>query len=504
MRNWARHPRLLTCTLAFVLAVAVLPASAALSRAGAAPGNSGAQRDPCFRSRNLRVGPTNSAYFSTVSPFEHFDSQRTLVFPATCTVAEIARRGPIKIQAREAPTQYAEPYVPITRLRDQVYIYGYGTDPQTDGGFVASINPVTLAQRWRTTIKAPPPAQWSYPGVLTVNGKGLLYAIYANVLVKLDANTGKTLARRLLPENPKGYGAAYNGLVILPDGRIVAKGIERGPCASNDTFKGLQCASKNALPSPVVVVDPTTLKILSHFTSIQPVTGRIAAGSIGRTVYVYMAQRKNLVRYRYQRSNGTLHLDKSWGPVRYRTGKQTPGTAPGLLRNWAVLQTNFLPTTAPMTVTAVNILNSKKVFQIKPFARATRVLGHSFEVSKSALDSATDNVYTEDSGVSQLVGMHFDPKRGFRILWRDRVESLEFPVLVGPPSHRQIVFTAFYKGGDHVIWIDAATGRIVARSGVLAHRPAPGNLVMPGFGGAFYYTGHSGQTWVLRPVRATG
>jgi hypothetical protein len=485
-----------------MLAVAALPVSAALSRSDAALVNSGAQRDPCVRSRDLRVGPTNSAYFSTVSPFEHFDSQRTLVFPSTCTLAEIAGRGPIKIVAREARRTYAKPYVPITRLRNQVYIYGFGTNPQTDGGFVASINPVTLVQRWRTTIKAPPPAQWSYPGVLTVNGKGFLYAIYANVLVKLDANTGKTLARRLLPENPKGYGAAYNGLVILPDGRIVAKGIERGPCAKSGTFAGLQCASKNALPSPVVVVDPGNLKILSHFTSIQPITGRVAAGSIGHTVYVYMAQRDNLVRYRYQRSNATLHLDKGWGPVRYRTGQQTPGTAPGLLRNWAVLQTNFLPSTSPMTVTAVNIFNSKKVFRIKPFARATRILGHSFEVSKSALDSATGNVYTEDSGVSQLVGMHFDAKRGFRVLWRDRVESLEFPVLIGPPAHRQIVFTAYYKGGDHVVWINAATGRIVARSGVLAHAPAPGNLVMPGFGGAFYYTGNGGQAWLLRPVRA--
>jgi hypothetical protein len=492
----------LGCTLAATAAVWALLAGAAFSAAKPAAHGSVSRLDACPRSRDLYVGPTRSAYFSTVAPFEHFDSQRTLVFPATCTLSEIAGPGPVKILEHEAPNAYATPYVPITRGRSQVYIYGVGQNPQTDGGFVARVNPVTLAQRWRTTMKAPPPAQWSYPGVMLVNGKGLLYAIYANVLVKLDPITGRTLARLVLPENPKGYGAAYNGMVILPDGRIVAKGIERGPCDKSSTFAGLQCASKNGLPSPVVVVDPNNLKILSHFTSIEPITGRIASGSIGHTVYVYMAQRNNLVRYRYQHSDGTLQLDKGWGPVRYRTGEQTPGTAPGLLGKWAVLQTNFLPSTAPMTVTAVNIFNSKRVFRIRPFARATHVLGHSFELSKAALDYATDNVYTEDSGVEELVGMHFDPNRGFRILWRDRVESLEFVALIGPAAERQLVFTDYYRGGDHVIWLDAATGRILARSGVLAHAPAPGNLVMPGFGGRFYYAGNGGQLWVLRPVHA--
>jgi hypothetical protein len=61
------------------------------------------------------------------------------------------------------------------------------------------------------------------------------------------------------------------------------------------------------------------------------------------------------------------------------------------------------------------------------------------------------------------------------------------------PLNRQLVFTDYYKGGDHVVWIDGATGRVLARSPVLAHTPAPGNIVMPGFDGRFYYLGNGGQ-----------
>ena len=170
-------------------------------------------------------------------------------------------------------------------------------------------------------IKVPPPGQWSYPGVLAAHGNGFLYAIYGNVLVKLDAATGQTVARRILPENPNGTGAAYNGLIVLPDGRIVAKGIERGPCKLSGTFGGLLCSIHNGLPTPVVVVDPTYLKILSILKPQEPVTGRITAGQGGHTEYVYMAEHSTLVRYRYSQQTD-LHLDNRWGPVTYRTGRR--------------------------------------------------------------------------------------------------------------------------------------------------------------------------------------
>ena len=491
-----------TNVAAFVVAVATagLLAVVAFIPAAATANKAKPVRDPCVRSRALRVGRTRAPFYSTVSPFEHFGSDRRQVFPNACTLGEIAGRGPVRIVAQQAPGNYATPYIPVTRGRNQLYVYGYGANPQTQGGFVASVNPATLAERWRTRIKVPPPGGWSYPGVLLAHGNGFLYAIFGNVLVKLDPVTGRTLARRVLPENPKGTGAAYNGMIVLPDGRIIAKGIERGPCTTPGTFGGLLCSSENQRPTPVVVVDPARLRILSRITPAHPVTGRISAGRLRRTVYVYFAQRSTLVRYRYLHRGGTLRLDRAWGPVTYRTGDQTAGTGPGLLGRWLVVQTNFLPTSSPMTVTAVSVEDSKRTFHVQPFATATMRTGKSFEVSKAALDTATGSIYTEDSAAGELVCLRFNPKHGFSVRWRDKINSLAFVALVGDPAHRQLVFTDYVRGGDHVVWIDAASGRVLARSGVLAHAPAPGNIVMPGFDGRFYYLGALGELWALHPA----
>ena len=459
--------------------------------------------DPCARSRDLHVGPTGGAFFSTVAPFEHFASDRTQLFPYTCTLTEIAGPGPVSIAARQAPDDYTTPYIPVTRDRNQLYVYGYQPKPQTQGAFVASVDPVTLEKRWRVHIKVPPPGQWSYPGVLLAHGNGFLYAIYGNVLVKLDPDTGQTVARQVLPENPQGTGAAYNGMIVLPDGRIVAKGIERGPCKLSGTTGGLLCAIHNSLPTPVVVVDPVNLKILSVLQPPEPVTGRITAGQVGRTEYVYMAEHDTLVRYRYSHQDGTLHLDTRWGPVVYRTGKQTPGTGPGLLGNWLVVSSNFVPSRATMTITAVNVHNSSRTFQIQPFAAATKRTRLSFSPSKAALDPATSNVYMDDTGGGELVGLHLNPGRGFSVMWRDRINSLDFVALAGPAAHPQLVFTDYKRGADHVAWIDGTTGHLLAKSGPLAAKPAPANIVTPGFDGRFYYLGSQGQLWELQPVPVT-
>jgi hypothetical protein len=52
---------------------------------------------------------------------------------------------------------------------------------------------------------------------MLAHGNGFLYAVYGNVLVKLDADSGAVVHRRLLPEDPNGTGAAYNGMIVLPD-----------------------------------------------------------------------------------------------------------------------------------------------------------------------------------------------------------------------------------------------------------------------------------------------
>ena len=471
-------------------------------RAQAAGGVAG---DPCPRSASLDVGPTDGPFYATVAPFEHDQSERTQVFPFACSLGDLGRNG---IQGRKSAVNFADPYIPFTRGRDELFVYGYGLDAATQGAFVASVDPATLRQRWRTQILADElPDQWSYPGVGLAHGNGFIYAIYANVIVKLDARSGATLLRRQLPEDPDGTGAAYNGMIVMPDGRIVAKGMERGPCPSlpagssayTEAFEGLVCGVRNDLPSTIVTLDQDDLSILQSVTPPERSTGRITAGHSDDRDYVYVAGDTSLFRYVY--ANGHLSLDDGWGPVTYRSGLQTPGTGPGILGDYVVVQSNFLPTVAPLTVTAASVHDSRRTFSITPFPDSHA----SWNVSKMALDTDNQMIVTNDTLAEQMAGVHLDPEHGLEIRWRRSETTLAFSALVGGPGDRNIVVPDFVSGvGDRTIWIDEATGRTLATSRVLAASPAPGNIVLPGFGGRFYYLSSTGALWELSPQSIQG
>ncbi|HVN63146.1 MAG TPA: hypothetical protein VMT58_00805 [Candidatus Binataceae bacterium] len=456
------------------------------------------ETDRCPRSAALQTGTTDGPYYSTISPFEHFDSSRTQLFSDACSLGEIKGR---RIRARSSTVNFATPYIAFTRDRGEIFVYGYGEDAATEGGFVASVDTATLQQNWRTQIIADElPNQWSYPGVGLVHGNGFIYAIYANVLVKLDPATGSILKQLVLPEDLDETGAAYNGMIVMPDGVIVAKGMERGPCktlpgesASAEAFEGLLCGTHNQLPSTIVTVDPDDLSIIQEVTPPEPSTGRLTAGQTDGVNYVYVAGSSDMFRYIY--SSGQLTLDNSWGPVTYRTGNQQPGTGPGILGDYVVIQTNFLPAVlGPMTVTAANVRDSSKTFSVRPFPDSVL----SWNVSKMALDADNDMIVTNDTAAGKMAGVSLDPIGGLRIKWRRDETTLDFSALVGGPKDRNVVVPNFTsKSGDRTIWIDEATGKTKAESQILSSQPAPGNIVTPGFDGKFYYISAEGQLWEL-------
>lgn len=483
-----------------LLALGAAAASLALLSATSGGAQAGARSDadPCHRSASLETGPTHGAFYSTVSPFEHFHSDRTQVFMFACSLAEL---GGEKIEGRSSPVDFSTPYIAFTRDRNQLFVYGYGRNAAIEGGFVASVNPSTLRQRWRTQILAAElPNQWSYPGVGLAHGNGFLYAIYANVLVKLDPASGAILKKRELPEDPNQTGAAYNGMIVMPDGVIVAKGMERGPCpslppdasASDEAFEGLLCGTRNKLPSRILTIDPDTLKILQNVSPPEPSTGRITAGRTNGQDYVYVAGSDSLFRYVY--SGGRLTIDNTWGPVTYRTGAQQPGTGPGILGDYVVIQTNFLPALAPLTVTAASVRNSNRHFSITPFPGAVL----SWNVSKAALDADNSMIITNDTAYRQMAGVRLDPSRGLEVRWSRRDTTMDFSALVGGPRNRNVIVPNYTRSaGDRVLWLDEKTGNTLASSQVLSSEPAPGNIVVPGFNGKFFYISANGRLWEL-------
>jgi hypothetical protein len=158
--------------------------------------------------------------------------------------------------------------------------------------------------------------------------------------------------------------------------------------------------------------------------------------------------------FRFRYRHGRVALDRRWGPVLYRTGAQRPGTGPGLLGDFLVVQTNFLPAAEPLTVTAVSTHDSDRVFRIKPFGRSTA----SWIVSKPALDAATGTIVTHDTSAGRMAALHLDPRRGLRVSWRRKLSSLDFSALIGDAHHRQIAIPDLTSRGDTVVWLSERTG----------------------------------------------
>jgi hypothetical protein len=99
-----------------------------------------------------------------------------------------------------------------------------------------------------------------------------------------------------------------------------------------------------------------------------------------------------------------------------------------------------------------------------------------------------------------MAGVHLDPVSGLKIVWSRADTTLDFSALVGPPNNRNIVVPDYnIKNGDHTVWLNEATGKVLLTSRVLSSQPAPGNIVTPGFDGLFYYISAQGNLWELKP-----
>lgn len=129
---------------------------------------------------------------------------------------------------RRAPESYATPYIAQTRERDELFVHGFGARADKEGGSVAKVDTATLEEEWRTEIIDEEPSTRLWPGVVTARGDGSLYAVFASRLVRLNAATGAVLAEADLPHGR--YGAVYDGMTRLSDGRIVVKAMMQVPC----------------------------------------------------------------------------------------------------------------------------------------------------------------------------------------------------------------------------------------------------------------------------------
>lgn len=447
-----------------------------------------------------------SPWFAGPAPFEHADSGRTHVFDSIHlrNAAELFAQPPTIAVTEQAG--FPGVYNFAIREPGQLFLLG-GT---TGGGgplsrpYVARLDGSTLSPVWRTELADLESEQrWTYPGAIAVHANGFVYAVYSNRLVKIDPATGALVANAELPAPGGAADTAYNGFTAFSDGLIVLKSHHRPRGCPVDGFRALiSCGIEGTANSALAVVDPDSMEIVSTAEAPELIGGRISIAEFEGDEYLY-APGLDYV-HRFRRTGVALEYDGDWGPVRYREGQETPGTAVAAFGEHVVVQNNALPSDAPMRVQVISQRNPSLHWSLAPFADQPR----SMIPSMPSVDVGTGRIYAVDGLAGGLAALDFDAADGLRIAWRVDQSSFSFSALIGPPDNRILIASdagevenfAGY-GGENIVWRDAASGRELARSPLM---PRLGGLNFAPHcgGGIFYPTSRDGRVFRLDLVPA--
>lgn len=438
-------------------------------------------------------------YAAAPAAFEHGGSDRTSLFAAPDPFAHEADAGQWHNPALQGLWNVAEAH-------DGSLFALSGVLGGRDRPVVSRLAIADLATQWQRELPLPSHAQpWNYPGAVAVHANGQVYAIYMTRLARLDPTTGAVTATLDLPA-PNGLAdTTYNGFIILADGMILAKSHHRPVgCTAQGYRAFVECGVEGVAPSALVLIDPGTLEIKWTGSAPELIGGRITATQFRGQTYIYLAGHSFVHRMTYRQ--GKLESDPAWGPVRYREGEQTPGTAVVGFGDFVLIQNNAIPTRAPLTLTAIAQADASRRFTIQPFAQQAANHWY-FMPSKMSSDWANRRVYTA-AAYDGLTALDFDPESGFSVAWQVAQPTGSFISLVGPADRRVLIagdasgarFDAF-GAPEHtregLVWRNASDGSELYR---VADLPRNFGLTLtPDRRGAVIFPTRTEGLFVFRP-----
>jgi len=467
----------------------------------------------------------NPGWYPTLAPAEHHDSARSEMYP--CAQFPGSYTGPNNVYAYPSPlSTYITPFSMATRGIDEMYIYGGAAadaKPPTGQTYVASVEPGTLDEKWRTYLNNGNITNEFYlQGAVYTLPDGTLAATAGHQLFKLNATTGAIIAKVTLPtgDNPAS-DSGFNGLSIFPgDGSLILKSFNRpvGCPLNGYSAAAYACpgAPASASPSVLSVVDPDTWKVLGWVQGTENSAGRITASQFEGKNYAYFAGSSNVFRYVWDGNNITL--DETWGPVPYLKPGQTIAGAVEILGNWMILTTNGNPSNVPMSVVAISQANSSKLTTLDPIPLEPGQ--QSTYYAHGAVDPENNRIYAMDAGVHKAFAVNIDPSTGnMSVAWVESQWSQSYIMLIGPSYARVFVNTnmsslvtqnvsemkpgsigANYK--EQIQWRDAATGNLLAASDFFPSSASYADVPV-GYGGLIYDITNIGNIIALQVLPAT-
>jgi len=189
----------------------------------------------------------------------------------------------------------------IWRNPDELYLLSGGQPGATDAhGLVERIDPLTLEPLASSGPLNCGGHVWC--GAMVAHADGHLYVVNGNHMHCLSASL-EVVAERQLPDD-----RPYNGILVMPDGRLVTKELRIGSGVSR-----------------FAVLEPGTLEIVQTLDMPEPSMGRIASDLQGSgEELIYVPGRENIFRYSY--ADGVLSRDDGW-TVPYRSEGDGSGLA---------------------------------------------------------------------------------------------------------------------------------------------------------------------------------
>ncbi len=321
-------------------------------------------------------------------------------------------------------------------------------------------------------------------GGIVAHANGFLYFNNGDRCYKLDRECN-VLAARTLPR-----ASAYNSLLVMADGSLVMKNMERD--AGYD--------------SAFVVLEPDRLEQVGPEVVVPERTmGRIAMDTTAAGQFVYVPGTHHFYRYRY--ADRTLTLDAAWQP-RYRAlpDDQQQFSWDSCLSGGACWMQDNGDNGANVTI-----------FSTRPFGQRLPERGSVFKglasspqkLIRIALDDASDiavlepfglprgNIFsppafdptrnvaiTFDTGNGQLGGFRYLGAGRFEPLWRVACRiSMQLVLFL---DTGEVAVNDFRDGCDHVVVFDVESGREKGRVAT-GSRTANGMFLSTGWNRDVYY-----------------
>ena len=451
----------------------------------------------------IEPGPTETGLYRTVTPFEHANVGRTHVYPADFG-GSLSVPESNAVVVRQFSGVHETPYNIVTRNRDELFLFG-GTQGRRDdakGPYVVKFDATTGQVLWRTDLRDTKAlGEFLWPGLVTVHGNGDLYAIHGIRIVRLDPATGTVRGEVELP-TPDGFAPediTYNGFSVLRSGIIVTKSFGR---------RGAEGAGFP--PSIVVTVDPNNLTVIDSYQLAEGSAGRLTVGLFQGDEYVYVPGIRNI--FRFAMNGSELRLDDRWSVSDYVRPGQGAASAPVVMGDWIVFQTNSGPSTAPLSVYAVSQADAGLRLRTEPFSPGAN--GFSFIPSALTVDPETMRIYSMDAGRGQIGCIELVGGERLETRWVVDQTTMNHTSLVGSSDARVFVSTdapnllaaraaaraagrqtAGYE--EQVVWRSAASGEELARSDFMPPKLI-GDPLAPGFFGVWYYLGAAGDVYELK------